>query len=161
MGDVSEYHLYYPSIPRDHMQRKRPGETLDLGSVQVEFVDAIWHDLPTTLWLWAEEPRVLFCVDGLQFSHDHAAQDCGKISNELSEEPSSQMIEAPAHDTIKWAAYSDMHGLTQRFRELVNRLRPRFYAPSHGAVVSAESDQLLERILTTVEDLGRRLSTGV
>jgi hypothetical protein len=156
IGDVREYHLYFPSIPVASLQPMGPGDVVDLGGVRLEFLPAIWHDLPTTLWLWADTPETLFCVDGLQFSHDHWADDCGKVSTELATVPAGAFIEVPAQDTIKWAVYSDMQGLSREFVELMHRLQPKVYGPTHGAPIVGESTELIDNILSTIDTMSTR-----
>ena len=155
VGDTSEYHLYYPNIAESRLQTAGPGDRLELGGVAVEFLLAIWHDLPRTYWLWADGPDVLFCVDGLQFSHDHWADDCGKVSDELSAVPAGAFIEVPAHDTIKWAVYSDMVGLGDQFDELVDQRQPKMFAPTHGAPILGDSLPLIHNILDTIATMSR------
>jgi flavorubredoxin len=160
VGDISEYHLYYPNLREGSLHTAGPGTTIDLGGIELEFLDAIWHDLPTTHWLWAAGPDVLFCIDGLQFSHDHWADDCGKVSNELSVVPAGAFIEVPAHDTIKWAIYSDMVTLGEQFVGLVNRLQPKLFAPTHGAPIVGESVELIQNILETIDTMSRPEGDG-
>lgn len=155
VGDIREYHLYYPSIPREQLQPTHPGEVLDLGGCRLEFMPAIWHDLPTTMWVWADTSEVLFCIDGLQYSHDHWADDCGKVSDELSTVPAGAFIEVPAQDTIKWAVYSEMHGLGSDFVALMEQLAPRVFAPTHGAPIVGESTELIFGILETIDTMSR------
>jgi len=158
VGDVSEYDLYYPNIARASLQPTGPGDRIDLGGIEVEFLPAIWHDLPRTHWLWAAGPEALFCIDGLQFSHDHWANDCGKVSDELSAVPAGAFIEVPAHDTIKWAVYSDMQGLGEQFVRLVEQRQPRLFAPTHGAPIVGDSIPLvplIQNILDTIEIMSR------
>jgi len=155
VGDVRDYHLYFPSLRDESLRPAGPGTTIDLGGTEVEFLPALWHDLPMTQWLWASGPDVLFCVDGLQYSHDHWADDCGLVSTELATVPSGPFIEAPALDTIKWAAYSDMAAISSEFVELMNRLRPQLVAPTHGAPIVGESRQLISNILDTIAEMSR------
>jgi flavorubredoxin len=155
VGDVRDYPLYYPSLDLEMLHPTEPGSTIDLGGVTVEFLHAVWHDLPGTQWLMAHGPDVLFCVDGLQYSHEHWVEDCGKISSELSGLPAAGLIEAPARDTIKWAVYSDMVTLGQQFIDLMDERRPRLFAPSHGAPIAAESIDLIGAILTTIDTMSR------
>lgn len=156
VGDVREYHLYFPSIDRSALRITRPGDVIDLGGIRLEFLPAIWHDLPTTQWLWAETVEVLFCIDGLQYSHDHWADDCGKVSTELGTVPAGAFIEVPAEDTIKWAVYSEMRGLGREFVALMHRLRPRLFAPTHGAPIVGESTELIYNILETIDTMSAR-----
>lgn len=155
VGDVREYPMYYPSIPEDRLRQTEAGETIDLGGISLEFLPPIWHDLAGTLWLMAHGPEVLFCVDGLQFSHEHWAGDCGKLSNELSSLPSKTLIEAPTRDTLKWAAYSDMVGLAADFEQLMATQHPRLLGPSHGAPIVTEETDLIGVILETIDVMSR------
>ena len=160
VGDVSDYLLYYPELRAEQLQQTPAGSVIDLGDVSVEVVAAIWHDLRTTLWAFAREPSVLFCVDGLQYSHEHASGDCGKVSGELEVLPSGPLVEVPARDTIKWARYTDLSGLAVRFRALLERLQPAVIAPSHGAPVVGNAARMVEIVLEGAEKLGRELHDG-
>lgn len=155
VGDVREYPLYYPSVPEDRLHQTDAGSSIDLGGVTLEFLSPIWHDLPGTLWLMAHGPDVLFCVDGLQFSHEHWAGDCGKLSDELAGPPRKALIEAPTRDTLKWAAYSDMVGLAADFEQLLASQRPRLLGPSHGAPILTADIDLISIIMDTIDAMSR------
>lgn len=157
VGDVTDYLLYFPELLADQLLPTPPGSVLDLGGVTIEILQPIWHDLPTTVWAWTPESRVLFCVDGMQFSHEHGSGDCGKTSGELDSLPGGALVEVPARDTIKWARYTDLSSQSEQFRVLVERLGPEVLAPTHGAPIAGNAPEMIELVLDAAERLGREL----
>ncbi|MGI8609054.1 MAG: MBL fold metallo-hydrolase [Candidatus Dormibacteria bacterium] len=69
IGDVRDYHLYYPSIA-DRLTQVNAGAELDLGGgYRFEFLAPVMKDLATTLWGYEKSQRVLFVVDAFQVPH--------------------------------------------------------------------------------------------
>jgi hypothetical protein len=69
VGDVRDYHLYYPSL-EGHLTPMPAGSDIDLGGgYRFELLAPVMKDLPTTLWGYEISQRVLFVVDAFQVPH--------------------------------------------------------------------------------------------
>jgi Metallo-beta-lactamase superfamily len=73
LGDVRDYHLYYPQIV-DQLRQVAPGTVLDLGGgYRFEMLTPVMKDLPTTYWGYESSQRALFVVDAFQATHPDPA----------------------------------------------------------------------------------------
>ena len=69
VGDVRDYHLYYPTL-EDHLTPMAAGSEIDLGGGhRFKFLEPVMKDLATTLWGYEMSQRVLFVVDAFQVPH--------------------------------------------------------------------------------------------
>ena len=69
IGDVRDYHLYYPQLD-GRLTQMGPGEVIDLGGdYQFELLAPVMKDLPTTLWGYERSQGVFFVVDAFQVPH--------------------------------------------------------------------------------------------
>ncbi|MBJ7599477.1 MAG: hypothetical protein DLM67_18195 [Candidatus Nephthysia bennettiae] len=78
IGDVRDYHLFYPVIA-DRLTQVPAGTEIDLGGgYRFQLLDPVMKDLTTTLWGYEVSQRVLFVVDAFQVPHpdpDFAGSD--------------------------------------------------------------------------------------
>lgn len=73
VGDVRDYHLFYPSLA-DRLTQVPAGTTFDLGGgYAVELLEPVMKDLATTYWAYESSQRVLFVVDAFQVPHPDPA----------------------------------------------------------------------------------------
>ncbi|MEA2681971.1 MAG: hypothetical protein QOK05_299 [Chloroflexota bacterium] len=69
VGDVRDYHLYYPTL-ESQLTPMLAGSELDLGGgYRFQFLDPVMKDLATTLWGYEVSQKVLFVVDAFQVPH--------------------------------------------------------------------------------------------
>ena len=84
VGDLRNYHLYYPGAEHRFVTMAA-GEELDLGGRRLVFVPAVIRDLPNTLWGYDSDARVLFVSDAYPYTHQHEAGQCGMTAEEMPE----------------------------------------------------------------------------
>jgi len=69
IGDVRDYHLYYPQL-KGRLTQMAPDTEIDLGGgYRFKLLLPVMKDLPTTLWGYEMSQRVLFVVDAFQVPH--------------------------------------------------------------------------------------------
>jgi flavorubredoxin len=134
-GDVRDYHLFFP----EHADRFRPlgaGESLDLGGRRITIVEAVVLDLPSTRWAFDDAERVLFPGDGFAYAHYHEAGMCGKLAEEAGELALAEMTGLFAELALYWTRFTDMEPYTERLEQMLERLRVRLIAPTHGLPIA-------------------------
>jgi flavorubredoxin len=85
VGNLKDYHLYFPGIDRKRLAGSNCGDTLDLGDRTFEFLEPVWQCHASTQWGADLKERVLFPVDG--FEYMHLADWCGLVSEEFELPP--------------------------------------------------------------------------
>lgn len=158
VGDVSDYHLYFPGIDRDRLVDNVPGDRIELGDRTVEFLEPVWSDLSTTLWAFEWTDRVLFSVDVMEYSHLDGPLSCGLMSDEI-ELPSDEIRKLLVFLLQPGARDTPMEPGLRRLRELFSALRPRVVAGSHAAPIRDNLEVfipwILEEYAATGSDSGR------
>jgi len=69
VGDVRDYHVHYPQM-EGSLVAFGPGDRLDLGGRELEFLPAIVLDLQNSLWALDSRTRTLFVSDGFSYIHE-------------------------------------------------------------------------------------------
>jgi flavorubredoxin len=135
VGDLRNYHLYYP---RDEHRfvTKRAGDVLDLGDRQLQFVRAIVHDLPNTLWGYNPDQGVLFVSDAYPYTHDHEADQCIMTSEELPAEIRPEDTSIVIGRALNWARHLDGTHIMRELRAFLDSHKVNLIAPAHGGVIT-------------------------
>jgi glyoxylase-like metal-dependent hydrolase (beta-lactamase superfamily II) len=145
VGDVRDYHLFYPECtPR--LSPRVPGERLELGGgTTLTFVEAAIRDLPNTLWGHLEPQAVLFVSDGVMLSHHagedddaplHAPGECLRTTGEIEWPPDLAQITFLTDRSISWMRYADAGESRRRIEAAVAERPTELIAPTHGNVVA-------------------------
>lgn len=169
VGDVRDYHLFYPSIA-DRLRPLEIGEQLDLGGgYRYEAVDAVVKDLPSSQWGYEASRRVLFVADGLSWMHEpdatehdqpiHRPGECGRIGTGREGFPRLEDVVVFSQFAFYWTRYrADAEALYDRFEALLREYPAAVIAPAHGNVmVDADVVEVLRAAHDTVfrEHAGR------
>lgn len=149
VGDVRDYHLYYPDIS-SRLVALEEGEQIDLGGGYVfSAVEAVIRDLPNTRWGYEASQQVLFVSDGFSYFHEppaaqalgwdeptHDAGQCALMSSEFGEPPDVETAAYFAGSNLYWTRHvDDALELFAAFEELTARYPTRYVAPTHSNVV--------------------------
>lgn len=145
LGDVRDYHLFYPLIA-DRLASWPKHRPVDLGGgYTFTLVEAPIRDLDSTQWGYESSQRVLFVSDGFSYMHDgpaygldepaHAPGECSLLSTELRGPLRLERAVFLAFAALYWARFLDASGLFDQFEELVRRYPTRLVAPAHGNVI--------------------------
>ncbi|TDC55169.1 FprA family A-type flavoprotein [Actinomadura sp. KC345] len=136
VGDTRDYFLYHPEIPDGAYREMRPGERLDLGGGrEFEIVEALFKDLPNTVWGFDHGSRTLFPADGFAFFHWHSQDACGFTTEDRGFTPGAATY-APMTEIVSGLELLDIEDTIQRFLRLVEHASPTVIAPAHGTVVT-------------------------
>jgi glyoxylase-like metal-dependent hydrolase (beta-lactamase superfamily II) len=150
IGDLRDFHLYFP----EHVGRMRQvgiGDEIDLGAgYRVVFLEAVFRDLPNTLWAYERSQRMMFVADGFAYSHRpsrdtgrdgevddyyHAPDECALTSEELPPVQVGQMSFI-VRAALNWSRYVDVKPLFATVADLLENQYPtRIVGPAHGNVI--------------------------
>ena len=134
-GDVKDYFLYHPEIPNSAYLPMTAGERIDLGDRDFEFFEALFKDLPNTVWGFDHGSRTLFPADGFAFFHLHSEDSCGLTTEQMQIAPDKDDYSVMT-EIVSGVELLDVRDKTQAFMRLVEELRPEALAPAHGTVVT-------------------------
>ena len=135
VGDVRDYHLYFP----EHVGRFRqlePGDSIDLGGTRLLIIEAVIRDLLSTQWAFDTRRRVLFPGDGFAYSHYHEQGMCGATAEEAPDLAVADMTGLFAELALYWTRFTDMEPYIARLEALLARLDVALIAPTHGLPIT-------------------------
>ncbi|GGK99019.1 MBL fold metallo-hydrolase [Nocardia jinanensis] len=163
VGDVRDYWMFHPEIPRERFRPMGPGESVSLGDSDFVVVDAVWRDLPATAWAYETGHRALFAADGLGYLHLHEEEVCGLMSHELPDaaaatKPRRFALRGPFH----WMRHHDMRTSSPALRALLTQYPSDVMCSAHGAPIT-DADDFVEALISAVErgEMGGSLTTGL
>lgn len=135
VGDVRDYHLFFPGITHRFLPKKA-GESVDLGGREVQFLEAIWRDLPNSLWAYDTGDKVLFPADGFAYTHSHTSGQCALISDERPAPDHKQTIFINER-ALFWTRYVGVERSFKLIDEMFERYPAEMIAPAHGSVITS------------------------
>lgn len=162
VGDMRDYYLFFPEYV-DRFHHKCVGDTIDLGDLEVEFIEAYIKDLPASLWAYEKTRQAMFVCDGFSFTHDstikldpagmrvdgrdilddddedapyHAPGDCALVSSELAGGVDLDKATFLLTRALYWARFVDADKLFGDVEEVMFKTMPtKLICPSHGNVI--------------------------
>lgn len=135
IGDVRDYHLYYP----EHESRFEPrllGDTIDLGGRRFHILTAVIRDLPSTYWGFDDLDGLLFVSDGYSYTHEHEAGQCALLAEELPHLPTPKQARFINERALYWTRFRNMNPYLSALEDLRKDLGVRMIAPAHGGVIA-------------------------
>lgn len=150
IGDVRDYHLFYPQLTDRLLPwpRHRPIELG--GGYVVTLVEAIIRDMNHTQWMYESKTKTLFVSDGFACLHHsgppdadsledgealHVAGECALVTSELTKPPEPYQATKIVEAALWWARYRPSQDLFDDLARLLERYPSRFIAPAHGNVI--------------------------
>lgn len=163
VGDVRDYHMFFPEYV-DRLEHKQVGDRLDLGDLQVTFIEAYIKDLPGSLWAYESTRQAMFVCDGFSFTHDstikldpsgmradgrsiiddddeedapyHAPGDCALVASELTGGVDVDKATFLLTRALYWARFVDADKLFAAVEKaLFTNMPTKLVCPSHGNVI--------------------------
>jgi flavorubredoxin len=154
-GDVRDHQLIFPAHT-DRLTHMEVGGEIDLGDRTFVFVEAVFRDLISTMWGYDTREQVLFTADGLGFGHYHAAEHCGKVTEEVPDLPIQELTGEFMENALYWTRFRSVEPHVERLRALLDFEYPvRLIAPAHGSPVT-EPAATVPKILEGLQDLAER-----
>jgi hypothetical protein len=146
VGDVRDYHLFFPRLA-ERLQPWPKREPLKLGGgTEIVLVEAPLKDLVSTQWAFETSERVLFVADGFGYMHArpggaedqpvHRPGECSLFSTEWQEPPGVEHAAFLTRAALAWTRYVDDTRIFEQVAELLDAYPPRLVAPAHGSVIS-------------------------
>jgi len=121
------------------------GDTIDLGGLTVEFVEPVFLDSSTSMWLFEHTSNTLFTVDS--FGSAHLGSDCLKFTDEEQTELSADQLMQYTGRSIRWLEYVDIDKVEAELDHVFEIYQPECIAPAHGNVIKgADVKRSLEMI---------------
>ncbi len=150
---VGDTHALY------HLEDSRkvgPGDRLDLGGLEVVFLEATFLDAPLSIWMAETTTDTLFPADWLGFPH--LGGECQKCVEEIEEDVSlSRLIEFHGR-VMFWYEYVDVAKTQAEIDRLIRTLDPSLIAPAHGLVIRRDPTRymrLMKDVVAAVSERGR------
>lgn len=133
VGDVRDYHLFYPEF-EGRFDQYAIGDRIDLGDREFIFLEAIWRDLPSTLWGYDTSSESLFVADGFAYTHHHVSGQCAMTSEERPP-PDHRQTAFINERALFWTRYVDVEESFGRIDAMFAKHPTRMVAPAHGGVI--------------------------
>lgn len=146
VGDVRNYHLYYPHHARDgRFVQMEAGEKIDLGGRTITVLPGLIHDLPATVWAHDDADGLLFVSDAFAFSH-YSDEECVLQTHELPFKPGLEDTRMVLDLALYWVRFADNRKLMWSMEAMLKKYKTRMVCPAHGNVVTdvAELAGLME-----------------
>ncbi|MDX6590822.1 MAG: hypothetical protein QOJ13_18 [Gaiellales bacterium] len=134
-GNVKDYHLFFPEL-KNRLVPTAFGDRIDLGGTEFVAVEPVIRDLITTQWGFDTRSRTLFTADGFAYAHHHAADQCGRLAEEVPELDIPDMTGLFTDQSLTWARYTTMEPYVERLDRLLDDLEVQVVAPTHGLPVT-------------------------
>jgi flavorubredoxin len=137
--------LYY----LDRGRQVEAGETLDLGSHTVEFLEAKFPDTAFHIWMKEHTTNTLFTADWM--GAPHLEGECLRFSDELESSLSPGQITEFQARALRWLQYCDTEAVYAAIDDLIQTHRPDFVCPAHGTVVREDAVEYMEGMKSVVD----------
>jgi len=150
IGNVQDYHLFFPEYA-DRFSPRAPGDEIDLGGTTFLVLAPVIRDMITTQWGFDTRSRTLFSADGFAYAHQHAADQCGRFAEEVSELDIPDMTGMFTDQSLTWARYTDMTPVVARLEAMIDELGVEVIAPTHGLPatdVAAIMPRIIDGLMT-------------
>lgn len=151
VGDVRDYHLFFPEIDRSRLVRTVPGDELELGDTRFVFLEPAWRDLTGTMWGYDTTRKAIFSSDGLGHLHLHESGVCGMLADELpaGESVLQERFFANA-GAFHWLRWRDPAPSVRAYRALIERYPVEIICSSHSAPIVSQTHEFTEAMLAAI-----------
>lgn len=114
------------------------GDTIDLGSYTVEFVEPAILDTAMTTWLFEHETRTLFTADS--FGNPHHEGECDRFADEMTPMTWGRRIQYEGR-ALPWFDYADFDRINGALERIFRRYEPERIASAHGNPVRENAEE--------------------
>lgn len=150
IGDVRDYHLYYPDVA-DRLRPHPKEMPIDLGGGMVfTLIHATIQDLPNTVWGYESSSQVMCTSDGFIYIHvpskdadgedepAHLPGECGLLSSELRVQPTPAKAAVNTSSGLYWTRYHDASLVFDELDRQMETYPVKMFAPTHGSVIAGD-----------------------
>lgn len=127
------------------------GDTIDLGSHAVRFVEPAFLDQARTTYMLEETTATLFTVDW--FGFQHMASECLRTLDEMTYDLTADQLDRFNGYVFVWLRFADPSKIDQLVDYVQNQLSPETLAPAHGQVIRRDVPRYLELMRNVMTDI--------
>ncbi|XVH31653.1 MBL fold metallo-hydrolase [Haloferacaceae archaeon DSL9] len=140
VGDMHPlYHL-------EAAEKVFPGDRIDLGGFEVEFLDPAFPDHGLHMWMRELTTDALFTVDWIGFfcmDHERA-----KFVDELDAPVSHHRLLEFSGRVLFWLEYADSDRVARAIERLIDDYDPQLLLPAHGLPIRTDTHAYMRRMKT-------------
>lgn len=118
-----------------------PGDTLDLGGPDVEFVEPLFPDHNMTIWMHERESNILFTVDWIAKFITKANR--GTFVDELDHDLTPERLVELSSAIFPWFEYADVEITDRAIEAFVSQFDDPTVAPAHGHVIREDGERYM------------------
>lgn len=133
-----------PVLPLAQITALRPGATLQVAGRTLEFVEALLKDQPGSQWIFDRQTGTLFTGDG--FGYYHAAEQCGRLSDELNGELTVEQFQTYHRTAFRFLRWVVAERLNADLAKLFARYPVNIIAPIHGHALRGDVTKHVARL---------------
>lgn len=145
IGDVRDYHVYYPESERRLVPWPK-GKPIDLGGgFEFTILDAPIKDLTSTVWGYESFRQVLFVADAFAYGHHapgddsdepvHLPGECGLLSSELLRQPEVHQALSITRGALSWTKHVPTAPFFDAVLAVLETHPAKLIAPAHGNII--------------------------
>ncbi|MET8878443.1 hypothetical protein ACWEO2_31805 [Nocardia sp. NPDC004278] len=131
IGDVRDHHLFFPGY-EDRFERRKVGDSVDLGGTEFQIVDATIKDLNGTQWGFDTARKVLFAGDGFCYGHYHTDDACGHLVEEVPGVEIAEHTKLFSEFSLHWMTLVPMAPYVEALQRQVAALDVSLVCSTHG-----------------------------
>jgi flavorubredoxin len=137
VGQTDDYRLFFPEwFAQGRFKKYEIGESVQLGEDhEFSFLEAIWRDLPNTLWGYDSRSQTIFPADGFAYTHHHNLGECAMLSEERDPPDHKQTVFINER-ALFWTRYVGMEASFKKIDDMLEKYPARMIAPAHGGVIT-------------------------
>lgn len=136
----SRHEVYY----LEDATKVDPGDVIDLGGYEVEFLEPAFPDHPVHIWMYERTTGTLFTVDWLGSIHLDTHRY--KFDDEVDGGVSMQQVTDFTSQALFWHNYVDPERLHAVIENLIEVYEPETVAPAHGFVYRDKPIEAMRRM---------------
>ncbi len=129
------------------------GDTINLGALEVEFVEASFPDAPIHIWMRELTTETLFPVDWL--GYPHRGVETMAFPAEFDTELTVDRLVQFHGRVLFWFQYVDVDAVTAEIDRLIQDFEPVIVAPGHGNPIREGATDVMARAKEVVAAVQR------
>lgn len=131
-----------------------PGDALDLGGPEIEFVEPLFPDHNMTIWMHELASNTLFTVDWIAMFIKESNR--GTFVDELDQDLTPERLIELSSAIFPWFQYADVETTDRAIEEFASRFDDPVVAPAHGHVIREDG----ERYMRMMKDAVRHVASN-